>query len=72
MHPDMCLAGSRTADVPPSGADYLYLKDAGVGVLAYDAVTCGRSEMDPSKRSDVRSKDWLPDDVEAFYQVLLA
>ena len=38
-------------------------------MLVYDAVTCGRSEMDPSKRMYVRSKDWLPNDVEAFYQV---
>lgn len=50
-------------------AEYLYLKQAGIACLVYDAVTCGRSEMDPAKRSWVRDMMWLPNDVEAFYQV---
>lgn len=50
-------------------AEYLYLKNKGIACLVYDAVTCGRSEMDPAKRMFVRDMMWLPNDVEAFYQV---
>ena len=47
----------------------VYSPEPAAAVLVYDAVTCGRSEMDVKKRMWVKSKDWLPNDVEAFYQV---
>ena len=53
------------------GAAMLKIRDAGIGVFAYDADSFGRSCTSEATRSLVKHKDHLPDDVFTFVQVKL-
>ena len=50
-------------------AAFSRIRDAGIGIFAYDAVSFGRSSTSPRTRSLVVHKDHMPDDVVAFVEV---